>query len=210
VDPIVQDIKSAEPPVNVSLPMDTKTVSGQDRKNAGSSANAAVVKDGKTATGPASNFFQATLHKMFHMDASDKSKSSWSSVTSESDEDHRVGSNDAQALAQRPRFQKLADGSHVHNLLPTKKVHRMHNLLRDFGLHVGGVADVPQRLWEHDHGRPSIKPYDSETTLTNKYGKCHKVIGKGAFGIVRIAHKTEPKVPGEKLFAVKVGALRFA
>ncbi|CAG8721101.1 7293_t:CDS:2, partial [Dentiscutata heterogama] len=28
-----------------------------------------------------------------------------------------------------------------------------------------------------------------------------EVVGKGAFGIVRVAHKTEPKVPGEKLFA---------
>ncbi|KAH9884426.1 serine/threonine-protein kinase hal4 [Xylariomycetidae sp. FL2044] len=38
-------------------------------------------------------------------------------------------------------------------------------------------------------------------TLTEKYGKCHEVVGRGAFGIVRISHKKIQN--GEKLFAVK-------
>lgn len=39
------------------------------------------------------------------------------------------------------------------------------------------------------------------TTLTEKYGKCHEIVGRGAFGIVRISHKKVDNV--EKLFAVK-------
>ncbi|CAJ2506343.1 Uu.00g004730.m01.CDS01 [Anthostomella pinea] len=38
-------------------------------------------------------------------------------------------------------------------------------------------------------------------TLVEKYGKCHEVVGRGAFGIVRISHKKIET--GEKLFAVK-------
>lgn len=39
------------------------------------------------------------------------------------------------------------------------------------------------------------------TTLVEKYGKCQEVVGRGAFGIVRISHKKV--ATGEKLFAVK-------
>ncbi|KAI0024650.1 serine/threonine-protein kinase hal4 [Xylariomycetidae sp. FL0641] len=39
------------------------------------------------------------------------------------------------------------------------------------------------------------------TTLVQKYGKCQEVVGRGAFGIVRISHKKIDN--GEKLFAVK-------
>lgn len=40
-------------------------------------------------------------------------------------------------------------------------------------------------------------------TLVEKYGKCQEVIGRGAFGIVRISHKKIEGQPGEKLYAVK-------
>lgn len=39
------------------------------------------------------------------------------------------------------------------------------------------------------------------TTLVEKYGKCQEVVGRGAFGIVRISHKKIAN--GEKLYAVK-------
>ncbi|KAI0014202.1 serine/threonine-protein kinase hal4 [Xylariaceae sp. FL0662B] len=38
-------------------------------------------------------------------------------------------------------------------------------------------------------------------TLVEKYGKCQEVVGRGAFGIVRISHKKVET--GERLFAVK-------
>jgi len=41
-------------------------------------------------------------------------------------------------------------------------------------------------------------------TLVQKYGKCQEIVGHGAFGIVRVAHKTDAKDPKrEQLFAVK-------
>ncbi|EOO02831.1 putative serine threonine-protein kinase hal4 protein [Phaeoacremonium minimum UCRPA7] len=40
-------------------------------------------------------------------------------------------------------------------------------------------------------------------TLVEKYGKCQEVVGRGAFGIVRISHKKLDGAGGEKLFAVK-------
>lgn len=46
-------------------------------------------------------------------------------------------------------------------------------------------------------------PPASTQTLFEKYGKCQEVIGRGAFGIVRISHKKLENGGGEKLFAVK-------
>ncbi|KAH8725973.1 kinase domain-containing protein [Phaeosphaeriaceae sp. PMI808] len=41
-------------------------------------------------------------------------------------------------------------------------------------------------------------------TLVQKYGKCQEVVGRGAFGIVRVAHKPDPKDSRrEQLYAVK-------
>jgi protein-serine/threonine kinase len=40
------------------------------------------------------------------------------------------------------------------------------------------------------------------TSLTEKYGKCQEVVGRGAFGIVRISHK-KAENGADKLFAVK-------
>lgn len=42
----------------------------------------------------------------------------------------------------------------------------------------------------------------ANTSLTEKYGKCQEVVGRGAFGIVRISHK-KAENGAEKLFAVK-------
>ncbi|KAG9547443.1 Pkinase-domain-containing protein, partial [Aureobasidium melanogenum] len=41
-------------------------------------------------------------------------------------------------------------------------------------------------------------------TLVQKYGKCQEIVGRGAFGIVRIAHKVDPNdSKHEQLYAVK-------
>ncbi|KAK4069833.1 hypothetical protein Purlil1_13613 [Purpureocillium lilacinum] len=47
-------------------------------------------------------------------------------------------------------------------------------------------------------GRPN-----SSTALAKKYGTCDEVVGSGASGIVRIAHKTMGNGTSEKLYAVK-------
>lgn len=44
---------------------------------------------------------------------------------------------------------------------------------------------------------------NSTTTLVGKYGKCKEIVGRGAFGIVRVSHKRTEKGAGEQLYAVK-------
>jgi protein-serine/threonine kinase len=46
-------------------------------------------------------------------------------------------------------------------------------------------------------------PTSSSASLVQKYGKCQEVIGKGAYGIVRVAHKYDHVTRREVLFAVK-------
>jgi len=47
-----------------------------------------------------------------------------------------------------------------------------------------------------------LNPHTTQTLL-EKYGKCQEIIGRGAFGVVRISHKKLENGAGEKLFAVK-------
>ncbi|KAK3060412.1 serine/threonine-protein kinase HAL4/sat4, partial [Teratosphaeriaceae sp. CCFEE 6253] len=45
---------------------------------------------------------------------------------------------------------------------------------------------------------------NATVSLVEKYGKCQEIVGRGAFGIVRIAHKADPKDGRhEQLYAVK-------
>lgn len=49
-----------------------------------------------------------------------------------------------------------------------------------------------------------LAPPTSGASLLEKYGKCQEVVGKGSFGIVRVAHKADPRIAGrEHLYAVK-------
>jgi len=143
----------------------------------------------------AGNKLSASLQKMFHTDGqTDKSKKS-----SEKSEVSSILSGNP-----KPRFQKTDKGSHVHNLLPCKRGHRMQNFLKELGIHGHNHIVEPQNIDPTAVAdKLHINRVRSETSLSEKYGKPQEVIGKGSFGIVRIAHKTEPKVSGEKLFAVK-------
>lgn len=45
---------------------------------------------------------------------------------------------------------------------------------------------------------------NATATLVDKYGKCQEIVGRGAFGIVRISHKVDPQDSKcEQLYAVK-------
>ncbi|RIB17328.1 kinase-like domain-containing protein [Gigaspora rosea] len=156
-------------------------------------------KEAKTNHHHAGNILQTTLQKMFP--SADKPKapksSKNSSITGHESEDERTEKTQNTRSTSKQRFQKLNTGSHVHNLQP-KKVHRINNFFKDFGIHGHNSVDEKSQN-ESD----TTKKKNSDESLSGKYGKPQEVVGKGAFGIVRIAHKTEPKVPGEKLFAVK-------
>nr|POE56662.1 serine/threonine-protein kinase hal4 [Quercus suber] len=116
------------------------------------------------------------------------------------------------------RFWVDDDGTHHHYLRGTKRQEKLSDYLRD--LMAGGKRrdhyEEPQpqlslisnwvdqvkseRNWaETKKGGPQ-----STTSLVQKYGKCQEVVGRGAFGIVRIAHKQDPNdSKQEQLYAVK-------
>lgn len=117
------------------------------------------------------------------------------------------------------RFEMLPDGAHQHTLKSAKRQEKLSDMLRDM---LGGkkkeenVPDDHQQLslmstWvdqlrnERERMASDKKGGPNSTaTLVQKYGKCHEIVGRGAFGIVRISHKQDPKDNKiEQLFAVK-------
>lgn len=116
----------------------------------------------------------------------------------------------------KKRFEVMPDGGHAHHLRSAKRQEKLSDMLRD--LIIGKKKDPvePDRLslvnnWaeqvkhEKDKGPAEKKPgANSTATLVEKYGKCQEVIGRGAFGIVRISHKVDPRNGHqEQLYAVK-------
>ena len=120
------------------------------------------------------------------------------------------------ALTQYKRFELLPDGEHQHTLKSARRQEKLSDMLRDM---LGGKKkedqDDPQQLslmstWvdqlrsERERLASDKKGGPNATaTLVQKYGKCQEIVGRGAFGIVRISHKTDPKDNKEQLFAVK-------
>ncbi|CAG8706806.1 4139_t:CDS:2, partial [Dentiscutata erythropus] len=176
------------------------STSGLDRKTEDKGTNPILnnTQQKEPKTNPqAGSLLQTTLQKMFHIEpAADKPRipksSKNSSTTSSESEDERTEKNHNARPTSKLRFQKLNTGSHVHNL--QLKKFRINNFLKELGIH----GHHPMDDKSHDEAK---KKHNSDGSLSEKYGKPQEVVGKGAFGIVRVAHKTEPKVPGEKLFA---------
>lgn len=123
-----------------------------------------------------------------------------------------------EAVQPVKRFEVLPDGTHVHYLKSAKRQEKLSSMLRDM---LGGgkkkeehVDDqqlslmstwVDQLKTERDK-HPADKKNGPTTaaSLVDKYGKCQEVVGRGAFGIVRISHKVDPKdSKAEQLYAVK-------
>ena len=121
------------------------------------------------------------------------------------------------ALMQHKRFELLADGEHQHSLKSARRQEKLSDMLRDMlgGKKKDDAQDDSQQLslmstWvdqlrsERERLASDKKGGPNATaTLVQKYGKCHEIVGRGAFGIVRISHKTDPKDNKEQLFAVK-------
>ena len=116
------------------------------------------------------------------------------------------------------RFELLPDKTHEHHLKSAKRQEKLSDLLRDM---LGGKrkedhgAGEEQQLslasnWvdqlkaEREKMASEKKGGPNAThTLVEKYGKCQEIVGRGAFGIVRISHKPDPNSKSEKLYAVK-------
>ncbi|RUP02225.1 kinase-like protein, partial [Jimgerdemannia flammicorona] len=126
------------------------------------------------------------------------------------------------------RFETFDDSTHVHylDLHATSKL-KSHQIMNIFGqgkhhIHLPHLFGDKDKEKEEKRGKkenasanaisaatnPASHPLrrsNSDASLTEKYGKVQETIGKGAFGVVRVAHKVDPNVPvtGERLYAVK-------
>lgn len=121
-------------------------------------------------------------------------------------------------LPQR-RFEMHEDGTHEHLLKSAKRQEKLSDMLRDMlggrrrEEHVGHeeqqlslmstwvdqLKSEREKLASDKRGGPN-----ATATLVEKYGRCQEIIGRGAFGIVRISHKQDPRDSRtEQLYAVK-------
>lgn len=89
------------------------------------------------------------------------------------------------------------------NLLGRKQDSQEHYNAHDLSLVSGWVDALKRENQKKDDIQQDKKGgANSSATLVEKYGKCHEVVGRGAFGVVRISHKRS-ETGGEKLYAVK-------
>ena len=123
-----------------------------------------------------------------------------------------------QEQAQR-RFDVLPDGSHEHFLKSARRQEKLSDLLREMlsgkkkdhdsqpedqqlslmSTWVDQLKSERDKLASDKKGGPN-----ASATLVQKYGKCQEIVGRGAFGIVRISHKPDPEdSKNEQLYAVK-------
>lgn len=114
-------------------------------------------------------------------------------------------------LGMRFSLNPEVQGGHEHHLKSSRRQEKLSDMWRSL------LGKKPEATPEHDlslvsNWVDSLRQEKEEasdrkgaanvsSTLVEKYGKCQEVVGRGAFGIVRISHK---KLAGsEKLFAVK-------
>lgn len=128
-----------------------------------------------------------------------------------------TGKKDTLSAVSR-RFWITDDGKHEHHLKVAKRQEKLSDMFRD--LMVGkkkdgpaddqplslmaNWADVMRNEKEKLAEQKNTAGQATNQTLVQKYGKCQEVVGRGAFGIVRVAHKPDSKDPKrEQLYAVK-------
>jgi protein-serine/threonine kinase len=119
---------------------------------------------------------------------------------------------------QHKRFEVAEDGTHTHYLKSTKRQEKLSDMVRDMlgggkkKDHDGGDQQlslmstwVDQLKSERESLASDKKGGPNSTAnLVEKYGKCQEIVGRGAFGIVRISHKQDPAdAKNELLYAVK-------
>lgn len=111
-------------------------------------------------------------------------------------------------------FTDAQGGGHEHHLKSSRRQEKLSDMWRsligkkhepppenDLSLVSSWVDTLRQEKEAANHEKKTGAA--TPATLVEKYGKCQEVVGKGAFGIVRISHKKLNTGNGEKLFAVK-------
>ncbi|KAI0549441.1 kinase domain-containing protein [Xylaria curta] len=114
-------------------------------------------------------------------------------------------------MTQRYTANANVPGGHEHHLKGSKRQEKLSDMFKSL---LGRKQDAPEAdlslvsswvdtLREEKESLANDKKGgpNQSVTLVEKYGKCQEVVGRGAFGIVRISHKKVEN--GEKLFAVK-------
>lgn len=115
------------------------------------------------------------------------------------------------------RFWVNEDGTHEHHLKVAKRQEKLSDMFQNLMLgkkKEGHHEEQPLSLmanWvdvmrneKEKLAEQKNSANNTSKTLVQKYGKCQEVVGRGAFGIVRVAHKTDAKDPKrEQLYAVK-------
>ncbi|KAL6809250.1 Pkinase domain-containing protein [Trichoderma sp. SZMC 28013] len=105
-----------------------------------------------------------------------------------------------------------AQGGHEHFLRSSRRQEKLSDMWRSI---IGKKQEPPPENdlslvsnWVDSLRQEKEEAADKKggphatSTLVEKYGKCQEIVGRGAFGIVRISHKKVGS-SGEKLFAVK-------
>jgi protein-serine/threonine kinase len=121
-------------------------------------------------------------------------------------------------LGQRYVLVDGVPGGHEHHLKSAKRQEKLSDMLRDMlggkkkttDNHEGDPAQlslmsswVDQLKSEREALATDKKGgHNASATLVEKYGKCQEIVGRGAFGIVRISHKRK-EGENEQLYAVK-------
>ncbi|KAG9700783.1 Pkinase-domain-containing protein, partial [Aureobasidium melanogenum] len=150
--------------------------------------------------------------------SSQTDKARLAGTVSRSGSDAKKDKKEAEGVvpAQHRRFWIDEDGNHHHQLKSARRQEKLTDMVRDF---LGGkkkehheeqplslmASWVDQLKNEKNRVASDQKNGPAGTaTLVQKYGKCQEIVGRGAFGIVRIAHKVDPNdSKHEQLYAVK-------
>ncbi|KAJ5584045.1 uncharacterized protein N7459_003845 [Penicillium hispanicum] len=130
------------------------------------------------------------------------------------------GKEQKEGAPPHKRFEVLPEGlgNHSHHLRSARRQEKLTDLLRDM---LGGGRKKDDQVDEQQLSLMStwIDQFKTErdklaadkkggpnatASLVDKYGKCQEIVGRGAFGIVRISHKVDPQDSKcEQLYAVK-------
>jgi protein-serine/threonine kinase len=117
-------------------------------------------------------------------------------------------------VSNEPRFVIKPDGSHSHHIVwhtNNRFVNSLNGLFNNntgkafrlpvFGEKKMSAMDIKE---EREAIDKTLCRIPSDSNLVKKWGSCQQVIGKGAFGVVRLARKTNPKTGQVEFYAVKV------
>lgn len=193
-----------------SLPKDQPVDSQGHISDSSSDGAKAPTSNGKTGDKPSSKPSSRAPSRQTSTKGDDREKKP-KSVTGKDAKDTPA--------SHHKRFEMNPEGLHAHHLKSARRQEKLTDLLRDMlggGRKKDDQGDDQQQLslmstWidqfktERDKLAADKKGGPNATaSLVDKYGKCQEIVGRGAFGIVRISHKVDPRDHKmEQLYAVK-------